>query len=123
MLQLLHVTSAPSSRSVSISTAVWIVMCKQPAMRAPRSGFVRPYFSRNAISPGISFSARSISLRPHSARRSSLAGEQSITLHGNFVSTFDTGFSDLQRHQPRHLVLGQIDFLAAPLGQTLELGW
>ena len=35
MLQLLQVTSAPSSVSVSISTAVWIVMCRQPAMRAP----------------------------------------------------------------------------------------
>ena len=32
-------TSAPSSISVSISTAVWIVMCRQPAMRAPFSGF------------------------------------------------------------------------------------
>ena len=31
-------TSAPSAFSVSISTAVWIVMCNEPAMRAPRSG-------------------------------------------------------------------------------------
>ncbi len=31
-------TVAPSAWSVSISTAVWIVMCRQPAMRAPFSG-------------------------------------------------------------------------------------
>ena len=31
-------TSAPRSVSVSISTAVWMVMCRQPAMRAPFSG-------------------------------------------------------------------------------------
>ena len=41
MLQLLQVTSAPSSVSVSIRTAVWIVMCRQPAMRAPLSGLRR----------------------------------------------------------------------------------
>ena len=35
-------TSAPSSASVSISTAVWIVMCSEPMMRAPASGFVLP---------------------------------------------------------------------------------
>ena len=39
ILQLLQVTWAPSSISVSISTAVWMVMCRQPAMRAPASGF------------------------------------------------------------------------------------
>ena len=32
-------TSAPSAFSVSISTAVWIVMCSEPAMRAPFSGW------------------------------------------------------------------------------------
>ena len=31
-------TSAPSSTSVSMSTAVWIVMCSEPVMRAPVSG-------------------------------------------------------------------------------------
>ena len=67
MLQLLQVTSAPSSISVSISTAVWIVMCRQPAMRAPVSGLDWPYFLRRAIRPGISFSASMISLRPSSA--------------------------------------------------------
>ena len=35
-------TSAPSSASVSISTAVWTVMCRLPMMRAPASGFFAP---------------------------------------------------------------------------------
>src|SRR5438874_9138059 len=61
-------TSAPSACSVSISTAVWIVMCKLPAMRAPRSGASGANSSRIAISPGISVSAMAISLRPQSAR-------------------------------------------------------
>ena len=50
-----------------MSTAVWMVMWSEPMMRAPRSGFSAPYFSRNAISPGISCSAMAISLRPNSA--------------------------------------------------------
>ncbi len=54
-----------------MSTAVWMVMCRHPAMRAPFSGFCAPYSSRRAISPGISVSAISISLRPHSARERS----------------------------------------------------
>ena len=35
MLQLAQRTSAPRAVSVSISTAVWIVMCREPAIRAP----------------------------------------------------------------------------------------
>ena len=31
-------TSAPSAVSVSMRTAVWIVMCSEPVMRAPLSG-------------------------------------------------------------------------------------
>ena len=60
-------TSAPSATSVSISTAVWMVMCSEPVMRAPLSGCASPYSSRSAIRPGISCSASSISLRPNSA--------------------------------------------------------
>ncbi len=60
-------TSAPSSTSVSMSTAVWMVMCSEPMMRTPASGLAAPYLRRTAISPGISCSAISISLRPHSA--------------------------------------------------------
>ena len=38
MLHEAQRTSAPSAFSVSISTAVWMVMCSEPAMRAPFSG-------------------------------------------------------------------------------------
>jgi hypothetical protein len=45
--------------SVSISTAVWIVMCSEPAMRAPFSGCDSPPYSGAAVAirPGISVSA------------------------------------------------------------------
>ena len=64
MLHELQRTSAPRATSVSIRTAVWIVMCRQPAMRAPFNGCLSPYSSRVDIRPGISVSAISISLRP-----------------------------------------------------------
>jgi hypothetical protein len=35
-------TSAPSATRVSISTAVWMVMCSEPAMRAPARGLSAP---------------------------------------------------------------------------------
>ena len=57
MLQLAQRTSAPSAVSVSISTAVWMVMCREPVILAPRSGWLGAYSSRTAISPGISCSA------------------------------------------------------------------
>ena len=60
-------TSAPRCASVSISTAVWIVMCSEPAIRAPLSGCRGPYSARIAMSPGISVSAIAISRRPQSA--------------------------------------------------------
>src|SRR5882757_90135 len=68
MLQETQRMSAPSAASVSISTAVWIVMCSEPAMRAPFSGCLGPYSSRVAIRPGISVSASEISLRRKSER-------------------------------------------------------
>jgi hypothetical protein len=74
MLHEAHRTSAPSACSVSISTAVWMVMCSEPAMRAPRSGCWGANSSRIAMSPGISVSAMRISLRPQSA------SERSATL-------------------------------------------
>src|SRR5918993_3767481 len=43
-------------------------MCKQPAMRAPFNGWLGPYSALKAIKPGISASAKRISLRPQSAR-------------------------------------------------------
>ena len=72
MLQEAQRTSAPSAFSVSISTAVWIVMCSEPAMRAPFNGCLAAYSFRIAIRPGISVSAMSISARPQSARPISL---------------------------------------------------
>jgi hypothetical protein len=68
MLQLVQVTSAPRAVRVSMRTAVWMVMCKQPAMRAPARGWSAAYLVRMAIRPGISISARSISRRPKAAR-------------------------------------------------------
>src|SRR5258708_7888399 len=72
MLQDAQRTSAPSAFNVSIRTAVWIVMCSEPAMRAPLSGCDLENSSRVAIRPGISTSAMAISLRPQSARVMSL---------------------------------------------------
>ena len=52
MLQLAQRTSAPSSTSVSISTAVWMVMCSEPEMRAPASGLDGPNSLRSAQQAG-----------------------------------------------------------------------
>ena len=74
MLQEHQRTSAPRAVSVSISTAVWTVMCSEPVMRAPLSGCASAYSARVDIRPGISCSASSISLRPNGA------SERSATL-------------------------------------------
>src|SRR4051794_36966377 len=79
MLQETQRTSAPSEVSVSISTAVWIVMCSEPMIFAPLSGCESANSSRVFIRPGISCSARRISLRPNSAR------PRSATLKSNAV--------------------------------------
>ena len=81
MLQLHQRTSAPSAVSVSISTAVWMVMCSEPVMRAPFSGCASAYSRRIDIRPGISCSASTISLRPNSA------SERSATLKSVSVAT------------------------------------
>ena len=60
-------TSAPSSTSVRISTAVWMVMWMQPMIFAPARGLSGAYRHRNAMRAGISASAREISRRPKSA--------------------------------------------------------
>ena len=80
MLHETQRTSAPSEVSVSMSTAVCTVMCSEPMMRAPFSGCDAANSSRVLISPGISCSARRISLRPNSAR------ERSATLKSFSVS-------------------------------------
>ncbi len=86
MLQLTQRTSAPRATSVSMSTAVWVVMCSEPAIRAPRRGWVGPNSSRRAIRPGISCSASWISLRPKAA------SEMSATLK-SMVSRVVLGMS------------------------------
>ena len=62
-----HLTSAPNSSKVSIKTAVYIVICKDPVIRAPNKGFAVPNSSRQDINPGISTSAKFISFLPKSA--------------------------------------------------------
>mmetsp|Transcript_13027 Transcript_13027/g.29124 ORF Transcript_13027/g.29124 Transcript_13027/m.29124 type:complete len:231 (+) Transcript_13027:890-1582(+) len=66
MLHEHHLTSAPRALRVSMSTAVWMVMCREPEIRAPLKQSV-PYSFLQAMRPGISYSASSISLRPKSA--------------------------------------------------------
>ena len=48
-------------------TPVWMVMCSEPAMRAPLKGCAGPNSARQLMRPGISTSARRSSLRPKSA--------------------------------------------------------
>ena len=50
------------STNVSIKTAVWIVMWRQPIILVPSRGFDDPYSFLRAIRPGISVSAIIISL-------------------------------------------------------------
>src|SRR5688572_6119141 len=95
MLQEAQRTSAPSAFSVSISTAVWIVMCSDPAMRAPLSGCRAANSLRIAISAGISDSAIAISLRPQSA------SARSATLKSvNFESIFISGLQNAKAPAP-----------------------
>ncbi len=64
-------------------TAVWIVMSREPKIRAYNRGLSLRYFCRKAIKPGISCSASSISLRPNAT----VAGERSLTLYGKSENT------------------------------------
>src|SRR5688572_9108302 len=82
MLHETQRTSAPRIASVSIRTAVWIIMCSEPMIFAPLRGSLPLYSARIAIRPGISCSARRISLRPHSARL------RSATLNGSLPAAF-----------------------------------
>src|ERR1700733_16309198 len=78
-------TCAPSAFKVSINTAVWMVMCREPVMRAPRSGICAANSCRMAMRPGISVSAILISLRPHSARPKSLTRKSLGCLIAAFI--------------------------------------
>mmetsp|Transcript_876 Transcript_876/g.2735 ORF Transcript_876/g.2735 Transcript_876/m.2735 type:complete len:267 (+) Transcript_876:736-1536(+) len=70
MLQEHHLTLAPIAVNVSMRTAVWMVMCKDPEMFTPFKGV--PYSLRHCMRPGHSTSAISISKRPKSAWAMSL---------------------------------------------------
>src|SRR4051812_26049722 len=75
VLKMLHEhqrTWAPRDERVSIRTAVWIVMWRLPTILRPLRGWALAYSARTAMRPGISCSARRISLRPQSARERSL---------------------------------------------------
>src|SRR5688500_4501969 len=99
MLQEAQRISAPSSSSVSISTAVWMVMCSDPVMRAPASGLAAAYSSRIAMRPGISVSAMAISLRPQAGRPRS-ATWKSVKFSGlvrAFMSVLSSWKGDLGR--------------------------
>merc|ERR1719460_3206209 len=82
-------TSAPSASSVSMSTPVWMVMWSEPMILMPASGCDGPNSLRADMRPGISYSARSYSLRPKSER------DMSATLKSPEASTvFLTIFSE-----------------------------
>src|SRR5437868_2662378 len=106
MLQLAQRTSAPSATSVSISTAVWTVMCSEPVILAPRSGAAWANSLRVVIRPGISCSASRISLRPNSASSRSATLKSifaAVVLIGSPRSCWSLGSSG--REQSLMLVL------------------
>mmetsp|Transcript_29505 Transcript_29505/g.73063 ORF Transcript_29505/g.73063 Transcript_29505/m.73063 type:complete len:362 (+) Transcript_29505:873-1958(+) len=72
MLQEHQRTLAPRAARVSMSTAVWMVMCREPEMLAPARGCAAPNSVIMDMSPGISTCASSISMRPKSAWAMSL---------------------------------------------------
>ena len=73
-----HLTSAPKFTRVSINTAVWIVIWRQPRIFAPFKGNFPLYSLLRAINPGISVSANEISFLPKSARDISFTLKSSI---------------------------------------------
>ena len=89
MLQEDHLTLAPRCFKVSINTAVCIVMCKHPTIFAPFNGFEALYSSRNAIKPGISVSAREISLSPKSASLIFFTLKSSITAPTSSIDQYN----------------------------------
>src|SRR5260370_41476356 len=111
MLHEAQRTSAPRASSVSIGTGVWIVICSEPQMRAPRSGWRGPNSSRVAIRPGISVSAMAISLRPHSARLMSLTTWSAAAA----LAVFDAAFMMILR------LAGILGPLADPHGHAYSI--
>src|SRR5581483_2545868 len=69
-----------------------MVICRQPTIRAPFSGFFSPYSFRSAMRPGISVSAMLISLRPQSASLISATLKSSAISEGSFQRGGEIGF-------------------------------
>mmetsp|Transcript_102887 Transcript_102887/g.296255 ORF Transcript_102887/g.296255 Transcript_102887/m.296255 type:complete len:254 (-) Transcript_102887:48-809(-) len=78
MLQEHQRTLAPKAAKVSMSTPVWMVMCREPLMFRPLKGWLGPYSFRAAMSPGISCSAKVSSFRPNSAKPMSFTFESAM---------------------------------------------
>lgn len=57
-----------------------MVMWRDPEILASFNGYYGPYSSLQAINPGISTSAMSISLRPHSANVMSCTLKSSVSI-------------------------------------------
>merc|ERR1719387_1566439 len=74
-------TLAPKAARVSMSTPVWMVMCKEPLMSNPLKGCAGPNSLRAAMSPGISISAKVSSLRPNSAKPMSFTLESAMACY------------------------------------------
>ena len=66
ILQEHHLTLEPKDSKVSISTAVYIVICKEPEILVSLSGYSSLYFFLHYTRPGISCSANWISFLPQS---------------------------------------------------------
>src|SRR5271167_5163478 len=96
-----------------------MVMCNEPAMRAPRSGCAAANSRRMAMSPGISVSAIWISLRPQSARLRSFTRDSGVTFIAAFMmDSFATASGGARRCE-----LGgeQFRFVGAFPGELLFL--
>ncbi len=69
MLHELQRTLAPRCTSVSIKTAVWIVMCRQPTMRAPGERLRRAELLAQRHQPGhLGFGDRDLAPPPAGKR-------------------------------------------------------
>ena len=118
MLQLHQRTSAPSAVRVSISTAVWIVMCSDPVMRAPFSGWASANSRRSDIRPGISCSASVISLRPKSASERSATLKSLATAVGVMADITNPPVRSGERPCCRKAERGGSEPVAALLGRA-----
>mmetsp|Transcript_10074 Transcript_10074/g.61237 ORF Transcript_10074/g.61237 Transcript_10074/m.61237 type:complete len:166 (-) Transcript_10074:28-525(-) len=132
-------TLAPSAVRVSINTAVWMVMWRDPVMLQPLKGCAGPNSSRHAMSPGIStcvikqhrgartsdgqpiilsfpFGALPSTLRPRRGLEWWDAAGR-VQVHGS-VSTFD----QMQREHPEGASVESMAYLREFDVQTTEVG-